>query len=238
MKIIYQYLQLVGCVLVGTLLCVSSLSFAQNYRWESLGSVGVEWDLNGNATSNQNAGSIVIGGTSPDGTLQLDVGGGIGGSTYCNENGASCAEISAIKQWKYFLPGDALYTRDTATQVGIGTENPTQKLHVDDDILADAFLYSSDIHLKTNIQPLSGMDIISQLQGVRFDWIDTGESEVGVIAQQVEKVLPELVVTDETTGNKLVQYSNLVAPLIQAVNEQRIELQQIEKEIQEIQSNK
>ena len=131
-----------------------------------------------------------------------------------------------------------MITEDVTVQLGIGVTDPTQKLHVGGNILADSFLYTSDINLKENISPLNGLDIISQLSGVRFSWKDTGEQEVGVIAQEVEAVLPELVVTDEETGVKLVQYSNLVAPLIEAVNEQRRELERIEQDIKQIKQNK
>ncbi len=219
--------------------CVSvtagSLAMAQTYNWIPIGTIGAKWSSNGVHIYNTNAGSVVINDTLPSGTLTLDVNGGIGASEYCDQNGDNCFQSLDVERWRYNLVNNDLYVRSTSTQVGIGVTTPTQKLHVGGNVLADAYLYSSDIHLKTNIQPLSGMDIISQLQGVRFDWIDTGESEVGVIAQQVEKVLPELVVTDETTGNKLVQYSNLVAPLIAAVNEQQKTIDRLRAELDALQ---
>ena len=116
--------------------------------------------------------------------------------------------------------------------VGIGTSSPSQKLHVSGNILATyiygtAFYYSSDRNLKTNIQPISNaLDKVQQLQGVTFDWKEDGSSSVGLIAQDVEEVFPELVHTDEE-GVKSVEYANLVAVLIEAVKEQQKEIDEL-----------
>ena len=220
---------------LGAMLFVSAGSVAMaQYNWIPIGTIGAKWSANGTHIFNTNPGSVVINGNLPSGTLTLDVNGSVGASQYCDQNGNNCFQTANVERWRYNATNNDLYVRTTATQVGIGTTNPTQKLHVGGNVLAAAYLYSSDINLKENITPLSGLDIVNKLQGVRFDWKDTGESEVGVIAQQVEAVLPELVITDEETGNKLVQYSNLVAPLIQAVNEQTKQLELIEQDINQI----
>ena len=52
---------------------------------------------------------------------------------------------------------------------------------------------------------------------MRFDWKDSGESSLGVIAQDLEKVLPELV--SETDGVKSVNYNGIIGVLIQAIKE-------------------
>lgn len=80
----------------------------------------------------------------------------------------------------------------------------------------------SDRNLKKNIQTLSGaLGKIEELRGVTYEWKDitkeTG-SQVGVIAQEVEQVFPELVNTDKQ-GMKAVNYAGLVAPLIEAIKE-------------------
>lgn len=122
--------------------------------------------------------------------------------------------------------------------VGIGTTSPSEKLHVNGNVLATAYYYSSDASLKTNVQKSDGLKIISGLDGVSFNWKDTGKADFGLIAQDVEKVLPELVVTDYSTGLKSVKYGNIVAPLIEATKEleeqnknQSIQIAELEKEI-------
>lgn len=70
------------------------------------------------------------------------------------------------------------------------------------------------------------------LDGVSFDWKESGEKSVGVIAQDVEKVFPELVKTDDATGLKSVEYGNLVAPLIEAVKEQQKQINSLKAEVE------
>ena len=82
-----------------------------------------------------------------------------------------------------------------------------------------AFIYS-DASLKTNIQTIpNALDDILKLRGVEFNWKKDGSLGLGVIAQEVEAVYPQLVQTDKTTGLKSVEYGSLVAPIIEAVKE-------------------
>ena len=75
---------------------------------------------------------------------------------------------------------------------------------------------TSDIALKENIQPLSNvLDKVKQLTGYRYNFKDNEKASMGVIAQDVEKVFPELVHGEE--GEKSLQYSGLVGALIEAV---------------------
>jgi glycerophosphoryl diester phosphodiesterase len=117
--------------------------------------------------------------------------------------------------------------------VGIGTVAPSQKLHVAGNVLATAFLYSSDANLKENVKTVSGLDGITKLRGVTFDWKANKKADVGLIAQEVETVYPELVTTDKE-GLKSVQYGNLVAPLIEAIKEQQIQIEALQAEVNEL----
>jgi len=104
---------------------------------------------------------------------------------------------------------------------------------------ANAFFYSSDRSLKTNITPLVGsLNKILHLQGVSFDWKGDGGESIGVIAQDVEKVYPELVNTDKKTGLKSVEYGNLVAPLIEAIKEQQKQIDELKAEVQSLKSSR
>lgn len=78
---------------------------------------------------------------------------------------------------------------------------------------------------------------INQLTGVSFKWKDESMGNgvnLGLIAQNVEEVFPELVVTDEVSDLKSVQYSNLVAPLIEAVKELTEEIENLENRVSEV----
>lgn len=91
---------------------------------------------------------------------------------------------------------------------------------------------ASDMRLKKNIEPLpNALEKIKQLKGVSFDWKESGKHSIGLIAQDVEKVYPDLVSTDSKTGMKTVEYQNLVAPLIEAIKEQQKEIEALKAEI-------
>jgi hypothetical protein len=105
--------------------------------------------------------------------------------------------------------------------VGIGTTTPSEKLEVSGNVKATEFLYSSDERLKHDIKTLSkAIDKVLKLRGVEFKWNKNDQKTVGFIAQEVEKVLPELVKTDKYTSLKSVQYGNLVALLVEALKEE------------------
>jgi hypothetical protein len=101
------------------------------------------------------------------------------------------------------------------TPNGTGIVNITGSVTASSTITSTAFYYSSDRRLKTDIAPIKGLEMILALNGVKFKWKKTGLNEIGLIAQDVEKVLPELVSTNPDTGLKAVKYGNLVAPLIE-----------------------
>ena len=85
---------------------------------------------------------------------------------------------------------------------------------------------TSDINLKKDIEVItSAVEMISQLRGVKFTWKENDEKSVGVIAQDVEKVLPELIKGEE--GDKSVNYSGLIGLLIEAVKEQQKQIDEL-----------
>jgi len=120
-------------------------------------------------------------------------------------------------------------------KVGIGMATiPVEKLEVvgnakiSANVYAGAFLYSSDINLKKNIKPLgSELDKILALQPVSFDWKADSKPDVGFIAQEVEKIFPEVVHTNATTNLKSIDYPKLTVFLVQALQEQQKEIEQL-----------
>jgi len=119
--------------------------------------------------------------------------------------------------------------------VGIGTTNPTSKLHVVGDgyftgiVTATDFNSASDENLKTNIVTIDDpLDKIVQIRGVNFEWRENGRRSAGVIAQEIEKVLPELVNGGET---KTVNYNGLIGLLIEAIKAQQEEIDILKEKI-------
>ena len=102
-------------------------------------------------------------------------------------------------------------------------------------IYADEFIYISDKSFKDNVRPVeNALDKILKLEGIVFEWKKNGETNLGLIAQDVELVFPDLVVTDEETGLKAVKYGNLVSPLIEAIKEQQVQAENQQKQIEEL----
>jgi hypothetical protein len=109
--------------------------------------------------------------------------------------------------------------------------NSTSRLYRID---ANYFYYASDRSLKTAIKPISdSLEKVLQLQGVSFDWKDTGKPSIGLISQDVEKIFPEIISTDNQ-GLKSIEYAKLVAPLIEAVKEQQKEIEALRIEIEDL----
>lgn len=89
----------------------------------------------------------------------------------------------------------------------------------------------SDRSQKTNIKVIENpIEITKELEGVTFDWIHTNQPSMGVIAQDVEKILPELVETGED-GLKRVNYSGMIGLLIETIKEQQVRIEELERKI-------
>ena len=89
--------------------------------------------------------------------------------------------------------------------------------------------------IQTNIQAITGaLGIVDRLRGVSFDWKPDGKHDIGLIAEDVAEVLPEAVAYDENGKNaKAVDYSHLVAVLIEAVKEQQVQIKNQEHSLKE-----
>jgi len=114
---------------------------------------------------------------------------------------------------------------------GIGlTPSGSYKLEVNGVAAATDFNSTSDRNKKTNIATITAaLDKVQALRGVTFDWIADGKASTGLIAQEVEQVMPQVVQGDE--GNKTVSYGSLVGLLIEAVKEQQATINQLTNRI-------
>jgi len=106
----------------------------------------------------------------------------------------------------------------------------------DGGINAIKFNSVSSIRYKENVAPISNAtEIISRLEGVTFNWKESGVYDIGLIAEEVEKVLPEIVLK---TGGEVqgLAYDHLVAVLIQGFKEQQAELVEIKARLGELEN--
>ena len=120
-------------------------------------------------------------------------------------------------------------TIDTNVVVGSGVTITTNGINVVGVVTATDFNSASDLSLKTNIQSISNpIDKILQINGVTFNWRENNKPSVGIIAQEIEKVFPELV---NGENPKTVNYNGLIGLLIEAIKEQQTEINNLKDKL-------
>lgn len=132
--------------------------------------------------------------------------------------------------------------------VGLGLTNPSVRLQVNGDIIANSIAGSSDIRFKKNIKTVqNALDKVKALRGVYFNWNQEAfpdknfgdQDELGFIAQEVEKVVPEIVTKENTRDEyRSVKYDKLVALLVEAIKEQQKQIDLLKLEINKKKSKK
>ena len=101
--------------------------------------------------------------------------------------------------------------------------------HSATDPIADAWTTYSSGRWKTNISPIEGaLEKVQRLSGVSFDWKIDGKHDIGLIAEDVGEVIPEVVAYEENGKDaKSLDYARLVAVLIEAMKEQQKEIEEL-----------
>jgi hypothetical protein len=125
--------------------------------------------------------------------------------------------------------------------IGMGMVTPSVRLQVNGDIIANSIAGSSDIRFKKNIRPvMNALDKVKALRGVYFNWDQQNfpdknfgeQDELGFIAQEVEKVVPEIVTKDKTKeAYRSVKYDKLVALLVEAIKEQQKQIDSLKIQV-------
>ena len=125
--------------------------------------------------------------------------------------------------------------------IGMGMVTPSVRLQVGGDIIANSIAGSSDLRFKKNIRPVeNALDKVKALRGVYFNWDQQNfpeknfgeQDELGFIAQEVEKVVPEIVTKDKTKeAYRSVKYDKLVALLVEAIKEQQKQIDSLKIEV-------
>jgi hypothetical protein len=105
--------------------------------------------------------------------------------------------------------------------------------------LADGWTTRSSRRFKANIQPLQdALRKIEALQGVSYERKIDGKHEIGVVAEDVDRIIPEVVAHDpETHEVEGVDYSRLVPLLIEAVKSQQAEIERLNSQVAKLTSS-
>lgn len=164
---------------------------------------------------------------------------------YNQADGTPAAVYTSYLKFNFNPTSGLLFATGVQTNsLGVGTapSATTGEIRATNEVTA---YYSSDERLKENIHPIdNALDKLKQIRGVYFDWRDTviadrgGEDgyfvrkrDTGIIAQEVELVLPE-VVAEREDGYKAVKYEKLAGLIIQAINELSEEVKLIKKSLE------
>ena len=140
--------------------------------------------------------------------------------------------ISTTSNYFSFTPSSGtLSVNQFNAGVTTATNVTVQSLNCSGVATATDFNSTSDINLKDNIKVIDDpLAKVLQLNGVSFDWKDTGQSSAGVIAQDVERVMPGII-RDNSTGYKSLNYNGLIGLLIEAVKEQNETIEVLKQKI-------
>lgn len=149
--------------------------------------------------------------------------------------------LGAASLWT--LTGSNLYPATLTNNVGIGTTTPSSLLQVNGTITANRIQGPSDFRFKKNIIPIeNALKKVLSLSGYTYDWKDASEfpnqslgkgHDMGVIAQEVEKVFPEAVTTNKE-GYKAVNYQALVPALIEAIKAQQAQINALQAQVNKL----
>ena len=189
----------------------------QGFRAIAIGSsAGVVNQSNGTVAIGQNAGAV------SQGCSSIAIGSFAGNSCQSantiilNATGGAVNGVAAQPNSFYVAP----------------IRNATGALYLGYDACTHEVTYSSgapsDINLKDNIKPIGcALKKTAEIRGVSFNWKKCGAPAIGVIAQEVEAIFPELV-TLEGDGYKTVKYDNMVGVLVEAVKELKVRVEKLE----------
>jgi cytoskeletal protein CcmA (bactofilin family) len=126
-----------------------------------------------------------------------------------------------------------VFNRQTDTGIVINIlYNGNGKGSISTDGSNTAFNTSSDGRLKNILGEAQGLNLIKQLNPVNFEWKHSGKIQDGLIAQEIEPLIPEAVSQDEDTGYYQMDYSKLVTPLVKAIQEQQTIIEDLKARIE------
>jgi hypothetical protein len=173
-------------------------------------------------------------GTGASGTWSINVTGSAGSATTAttatNATNSAVTDDTTTNSTHYpnFVSGTSGNQAEKVSSTKF-TFNPSTGLLTTTD-----YNSSSDKRLKKNIKTVdNALDKVMSLRGVSFDWKEGGAKAIGLIAQEAEKIIPEIVSKDDN-GYLGIKYNNLIGVLVEAIKDQQEQINILKKQIEKL----
>ena len=138
------------------------------------------------------------------------------------------SNVTRTRQTSRLVSSNNLYL-DSSNNIGIGTTVANSTLEVAGTITATEFNNTSDFTLKDDVKTIENpLELAESLRGVSFTWKSDSTRSIGVIAQEVAEILPELVHGDAI---KTVNYNGIIGILIECVKELKKEVDSLKSQL-------
>ena len=208
------------------------------------------WNISNNDLFSGVTGNVGIGTTAPASKLHVDgeirMTGATGGLYFLGQGGSFVYKTYVDAGGNYKIE----YNNDTASfrfngnnlYLGEGYVGGGPRLTVGNSgdgstAVGNSWTVFSDKRFKMNISPIkNSLDLVMSLNGVTYDWKQSGNKDIGFIAQEVEEILPFIVHTNEKTDYKSMDYSRITPILVEAIQEQQKMIDNLKKKINELEN--
>jgi hypothetical protein len=196
-----------------------------------MGSAGITINRNANPNADTN--------------MAINLSGSYGGGIHFTDTKHSGIWCLGSGTEMHFGVGGSTYAGLSSDQ-GLFMMEDNGTFHADADVIAYSTSVGSDIKLKENVEDINyGLNDVLKMRAVQFDWKEKRNKahDIGVIAQEIEKIIPEVVKEAKTIGgsddtHKVVDYAKLTSVLIKAVQEQQEEIDLLKANLDQLKYNR
>ena len=224
----------------------NSTDYSTSIKQVSLTQLQIDWSGTGSASNAElsllpSGGNVGIGTNAPQAKLQVvgdiscntikDASGNTGSSgQVLSSTGTGLSWVNTTEHGPWSTSGSDIYYNATGGKVGIGKTDPSGALDVSGTVTATSFNATSDLNKKENIDTiLNATEKMTLLRGVSYNLKSdkNKKKHYGVIAQELEKIFPDMVNGEE--GNKSVAYMEIIGVLIETVKDLNKRIENLEQ---------